>query len=43
MAIEKLFPSNPDAVIYTTVNFMQFWEDVLKKDDKVKLLLKIAC
>jgi hypothetical protein len=38
MAIEKIFPLNPDVIFYTTANFMQMWGELLRKDDK---LLKI--
>lgn len=37
MAIEKLFPNSPDAVIHTIVNFMQTWADLQKESDKAKM------
>ena len=36
MAIEKIFPSNRDAVIYAAVIFMQTWVEVHKEIDKAK-------
>lgn len=37
MAIEKVFPSNPDSIIYAAVNCVQMWGDLLKEADKTKL------
>lgn len=39
MAIEKDFPSNPEAVIHTALNFMQIWIDLQKESDKNKMEL----
>lgn len=37
MAIEKNFLSNPDAMIYVAVHYMQMWLDLQKECDKIKL------
>jgi hypothetical protein len=37
MAIEKLFPNNPDAVIHMISNFLQMWADLLKETDRAKM------
>lgn len=34
MAIEKIFPSNPDAVIHEAFNLMQMWIGIQKEADK---------
>lgn len=33
MAIEKLFPLNPDAVIHAAINFVQIWAGLSKEGD----------
>ena len=33
MVIEKAYPSNPDVVIYATINSLQMWGDLLKDTD----------
>jgi hypothetical protein len=43
VAIEMIFPSNPDVVIYATVNFMQMWGQLLKEADKGKLMKTVQC
>jgi len=37
MAIEKLFPLNPDVVIHAAVNFVQIWADLNKEGEAVKM------
>jgi hypothetical protein len=37
MAIEKLFPNNPDAVIHMISNFLQMWADLLKETARAKM------
>ena len=37
MAIEKLFPNTPDAVIHTAINFVQTWVDLQRENDKAKM------
>jgi len=37
MAIEKAYPSNPDVVIYATINSLQMWGELLKEADKTQL------
>ena len=37
MAIEKNYPSNPDAVIYAAIHYMQMWVDLQKECDKTNL------
>ena len=37
MAIEKLFPSNPDAVIHATINFVQIWAGLSKEGDAARM------
>nr|AAD27565.1 hypothetical protein [Sorghum bicolor] len=37
-ANEKIFPSNPDVMIYVTANCMQMWVDLHKEGDKSKLI-----
>jgi hypothetical protein len=37
MAIEKKIPSNPDVVLYNTINSLQMWRDFMKEADKVHL------
>jgi hypothetical protein len=34
---EKKFPSNPDVVLYNTINSLQMWRDFMKEADKVHL------
>lgn len=43
MAIERTFPSNPDAVIYAAINSLQMWGDLLKDADKALVMKMVAC
>lgn len=42
-ANEKIFPSNPDVMIYVTANCMQMWVDLHKEGDKSKLIRMVCC
>jgi hypothetical protein len=37
MAIEKLFPNSPDAVIHMIANFVQMWSELLKETNIAKM------
>ena len=37
MAIQKVFSSNPDVVLYNTITFLQMWRDLMKDADKIHL------
>jgi hypothetical protein len=37
MAIQKDFPSNPDVVLYSAINIIQMWRDLVKDADKMHL------
>jgi len=37
MAIEKIFPSNPDVVLYNTIISLQMWSDLMKDTDKSQM------
>ena len=43
MAIEKIFPSNPDAVIHATINYMHIWVELQREDDKDKMHKMAQC
>jgi len=38
MAIEKIFPTNPDAVIHAALNLMHMCIDLQKEGDKIKMM-----
>jgi hypothetical protein len=37
MAIQTVFPSNPDVVLYNTITFLQMWRELMKDADKIHL------
>ena len=43
MAIEGIFPSNPDVVLYNTINSLQMWSDLMKDIDKSQLAKMVKC
>jgi hypothetical protein len=37
MAIQKIFPANPNLVLYNTINLLQMWRELMKDPDKIYL------
>jgi hypothetical protein len=37
MAIQTVFPSNPDVVLFNAITFLQMWRELMKDVDKIHL------